>query len=55
MTGAQRLLDGAAWDRVERSVRAGWERDRPLLHVASTVRAARLDAAWRALRRSDAP
>jgi len=55
MTGAQRLLDAAAWDRVEHSVRAGWERDRPLLHVASTVRAARLDAAWRALGRSDTP
>ncbi len=55
MTGAQRLLEGAAWDRVEPAVRAAWERDRPLLHVASTVRAARLDAAWRALGRSEAP
>jgi alkylation response protein AidB-like acyl-CoA dehydrogenase len=48
-TGTKRLLDAAAWDRVEPAVRAAWARDRPLLDVASTVRAARLEAAWGAL------
>ncbi|MGD0527352.1 MAG: acyl-CoA dehydrogenase family protein [Polyangiaceae bacterium] len=49
----KRLLDAAAWDRVEPAVRAGWERDRPLLDVASTVRAARLEAAWHALTQTE--
>ena len=49
IAATKRLLDGAAWTRVDATVCAGWERDRPLLDVASTVRAARLEAAWRAL------
>jgi alkylation response protein AidB-like acyl-CoA dehydrogenase len=49
LDATKRLLDAAAWDRVEPAVRAAWERDRPLLDIASTVRAARLEAAWRTL------
>jgi acyl-CoA dehydrogenase len=49
IAATKRLLDGAAWTRVDATVRAAWERDRPLLDVASTVRAARLEAAWRTL------
>jgi len=49
LTGTRRLLDAGAWDRVAPAVRAAWERDRLLLDVASTVRAARLEAAWRTL------
>jgi alkylation response protein AidB-like acyl-CoA dehydrogenase len=49
LTGTRRLLHAAAWDRVDPPVRAAWERDRTLLDVASTVRAARLEAAWRAV------
>jgi acyl-CoA dehydrogenase len=45
----RRLLDGAAWGTAAPATRAAWERDRPLLDVASTVRAARHEAAWRAL------
>ncbi|HEY3822712.1 MAG TPA: acyl-CoA dehydrogenase family protein [Polyangiaceae bacterium] len=55
LAATKRLLDAAAWDRVEPSVRAGWERDRPLLEVASTVRAARRESAWRTLRSSEGP
>jgi len=55
LTGTRRLLDAGAWDRVEPSVRAAWERDRPLLDVASTVRGARLEAAWRNLTGSNDP
>jgi acyl-CoA dehydrogenase len=46
---ARRLLGEAAWSQSEESVRSRWERDRRLLEVASTVRAARLQAAWRSL------
>jgi hypothetical protein len=53
LTGTKRLLDTAAWDRVEAAVRSAWQRDRPLLDVASTVRAARLEAAWGALTGSE--
>ena len=49
LAGTKRLLSAGSWDRVETSVRTAWERDRPLLDVASTVRAARLEAAWRTL------
>ena len=35
------------WTCVEPELRARWERDRPLLDVASSARAARLEAAWR--------
>jgi acyl-CoA dehydrogenase len=49
MAWAKRVLDGGAWNRANDAVRAGWERDRPLLDVASVVRGARLEAAWRAL------
>lgn len=49
LTGTRRLLDAAAWENVEAGVRVAWERDRPLLAVASAVRAARLEAAWRTL------
>jgi hypothetical protein len=55
LTGTRRLLDAGSWDRVEPSVRAAWERDRPLLEVASTVRGARLEAAWRNLTGSNDP
>jgi alkylation response protein AidB-like acyl-CoA dehydrogenase len=53
LAGTRRLLHAAAWDRVDPPVRAAWERDRVLLDVASTVRAARLEAAWRALTASE--
>ncbi len=46
---ARRLLGEAAWSQSEEAVRSRWERDRRLLEVASTVRGARLEAAWRAL------
>jgi acyl-CoA dehydrogenase len=46
---AHSLLSGAAWDRAPESTRRRWERDRPLLDVARQVRAARLEAAWRAM------
>jgi hypothetical protein len=45
----KQLLDAGAWDRADAAVRAGWENDRALLGVATTVRAARLEMAWRAL------
>ncbi|HEY1694358.1 MAG TPA: acyl-CoA dehydrogenase family protein [Polyangiaceae bacterium] len=50
----KRLLDAGAWDRTDERTRLGWERDRALLGVASTVRAARLEAAWRALTTQEA-
>ncbi len=46
---AMRLLDGAPWSKTDEAVRTRWERDRPLVNVAATVRAARLEAAWKAL------
>jgi hypothetical protein len=49
LSATRRLLAGAPWDRADAPTREGWERDRPLLDVASTVRAARREAAWRAL------
>jgi hypothetical protein len=49
MAWSKRVLNGGAWSRASDAVRAGWERDRPLLDVASVVRGARLEAAWRAL------
>lgn len=45
----KRLLDAGSWSLAADAVRARWERDRPLLEVASKVRAARAEAAWRAL------
>lgn len=50
IASTRRLLDGAPWDRADAALRAGWERDRALLDVASRVRAARLESAWRAIR-----
>jgi len=47
IASARRLLDGGAWAQVEDSVRERWERDRPLLDIASSVRKARTEAAWR--------
>jgi len=49
LAAVKRLLDAAPWDTAAAGVRDAWARDRPLLDVASTVRAARHDAAWRAL------
>ncbi len=46
---AHSLLCGAAWDEAPESTRRRWERDRPLLDIARHVRAARLEAAWRAI------
>jgi hypothetical protein len=46
---ARRLLGEAPWSRCDEGTRSKWERDRPLLEVASKVRAARLEAAWQAL------
>jgi hypothetical protein len=46
---ARSLLTSADWSRAPEAVRVRWERDRPLLEVAGKVRAARLEAAWRAL------
>ena len=46
---ARRLLAGAPWPSADASTYAAWERDRALLEVASNVRAARREAAWRAL------
>jgi acyl-CoA dehydrogenase len=43
------LLASADWTSAPAATRARWERDRPLLDVASKVRAARLDAARRAM------
>jgi hypothetical protein len=48
-TAARRLLAAAPWDKVEPSCRTLWERDRPLLDVASKVREARRQAAWQSL------
>jgi acyl-CoA dehydrogenase len=47
------LLDRAAWPSCDAATRAAWERDRPLLDVASTVRAARREAAWQTLATGD--
>ena len=49
MDQARALLTGADWSRAPGATRVRWERDRPLLDVAQRVRAARLEAAWRAL------
>jgi hypothetical protein len=49
IASTKRLLDAAAWTHADPAVRAGWQRDRALLEVASNVRAARHEAAWRAL------
>ncbi len=49
LAAVRRLLDRAAWPMVDAAIRERWERDRPLLDVASTVRSARRDAAWRAI------
>jgi len=38
-----------AWTQVDATTRTLWERDRPLLSVAERARAARAEAAWRAL------
>lgn len=46
---AKKLLDGAAWAQAHEPARSGWVRDRPLLEIASRVRGARLEAAWREL------
>jgi acyl-CoA dehydrogenase len=46
---ARRALEAAPWSRSDADVRSRWERDRRLLEVASSVRAARLETAWRAL------
>ena len=45
----RRLLEAGEWSKCDATTRAVWERDRRLLDVAATVRAARLEAAWRAL------
>jgi hypothetical protein len=45
---ARSLLSSAPWDKTTEATRTRWERDRPLLDVAQRVRAARLEAAWRA-------
>ena len=44
--------DESLWARVHPAVVEAWQRDRPLLRVASAARDARLRAAWSALRRS---
>lgn len=46
---ARHRLDHAPWTTAAAPTQAAWKRDRPLLDVASTVRAARHEAAWRAL------
>jgi len=46
---ARRLLGAAAWSQCDEATAARWERDRPLLEVARSVRGARLEAAWEAL------
>jgi hypothetical protein len=49
MEQARALLTDADWSRAPDATRVRWERDRPLLDLAQRVRAARLEAAWRAL------
>jgi alkylation response protein AidB-like acyl-CoA dehydrogenase len=49
LASVKRLLDAAPWATTTAAVRDAWARDRPLLDVASTVRAARREAAWKAL------
>ncbi len=46
--GFSRFLEaaGSQWDRVDKGVRALWERDRKLLHVAGRIREKRLSRAW---------
>lgn len=44
---ARKLLEEAPWDRAPATTRDLWQRDRAVLDVASPVRAARADAAWR--------
>jgi acyl-CoA dehydrogenase len=53
-TFARRLLEGAAWSQCGDATRSRWERDRPLMEVATKVRGARLEAAWRDLERGPA-
>ncbi|HEY6459514.1 MAG TPA: hypothetical protein VIY73_05160, partial [Polyangiaceae bacterium] len=55
IAATKRLLDAGAWEGTDRRTRLGWERDRALLGVASTVRAARLEAAWGAVGAGRAP
>lgn len=48
--GAFLLGDSAPhWERVEPGERARWQRDQALLQIADSARAARTEAAWRAL------
>jgi len=49
LRGARRLLEGAPWPTAEATACESWERDRALLDVASKARAARFEAAWRAI------
>ena len=49
LAATRRLLDAAPWAHAGASVRESWQRDRPLLDVASAVRAARREAAWKTL------
>lgn len=46
---AERLSTSADFARADEATRARWERDRPLLAIASTARNQRREAAWRAL------
>lgn len=55
MEMAREGLAGAAWDLAPQTTRTRWERDKPLLDVARQVRAARLEAAWRAIDRGTQP
>jgi hypothetical protein len=55
ITGIRRLMDTAPWQLADAPVRERWERDRALLDVASTVRAARTEAAWKALLQKSPP
>jgi len=49
------LLDRAPWASLDPDAHARWQRDRPLLDVAGRARAARLEAAWRAVAAQDRP
>jgi hypothetical protein len=49
LAGVRRLFDCASWSTADASTRERWERDRQLLDVASTVREARRETAWRVL------
>ena len=48
-SSSRRLLDEADWGAADPTTREGWQRDRPLLDVASGAWSARLEAAWRSL------